>query len=59
MTKKSQDGAPDLLALAMRRVRTEVAEGRLPEHPPDAQDDVPPELDKQPLEDIETGGGVR
>lgn len=38
MTKKSQDGAPDLLTLAMRRAHAETVEGRAPKHPPDDED---------------------
>ena len=43
MTKKPQDGAPDLLALAMRRVRTEVSEGQVPKHPPEPENATPDE----------------
>ena len=43
MAKNSRDGAPDLLALAMRRVRTEVSEGRVPKHPPEDEDASPNE----------------
>ena len=36
MTKKSQEGAHDLLTLAMQRARDDVAAGRVPKHPPNA-----------------------
>ena len=50
MVKNIRKGGPDLLALAMRRARDDVAEGRVPKHPPnpdaalelaDNQDDRP------------------
>ena len=49
MAKNTRNGGPDLLALAMRRAREDVAAGRVPKHLPDAVGDEP-QLDEEPLE---------
>ena len=46
MSKNEPQSSTDLLALAMRKVRAEVADGRVPKHPPDAEDDAP-QLDEE------------
>lgn len=38
MAKSPRKPGPDLLALAMRRARDDVAAGRVPKHPPEAED---------------------
>lgn len=39
MPEAQPKSGPDLLALAMRRARTDVAEGRVPRRSPDAAED--------------------
>lgn len=38
---KTQPKGPDLLALAMRRARDDVATGRVPKHPPGSAKEKP------------------
>ena len=40
---KTQPKSGDLLALAMRRARDDVAQGRVPKHPPELKADDPSE----------------
>ena len=47
MPKHARNDGPDLLALAMRRAREDVAEGRVRRLPPDAIEDDAPQLDEE------------
>lgn len=40
---KAQPKSPDLLALAMRRARDDIAAGRVPKRPPEAGENSAPE----------------
>ena len=49
MAKSPRKPGPDLLALAMRRARDDVAAGRVPKQAPDAASDES-QIDEKPLE---------
>ena len=49
MAKKTQKTGPDLLALAMRRARDDVAAGRVPKHPVERKDGLAKLQTGQPI----------
>lgn len=56
MAKSPRKSGPDLLALAMRRVRDDMAAGRVPKHPPEVHVESTcgsSDSDKRPAKTVE------